>query len=416
MRRTAMSLFVGLAAIAGMALAHPASATPWLGVYSQDISPELREGMNYNGAGALVSRVVPDSPADQAGVERGDVIVRVGGQDVGSPGDLVEAVGSASEDASIDILVVRDGTKKSLRAKLAARPEGGDGDDETPAPRMPGMNRMKEMKGMRGMKGMKGMSGMRHFEIQTPDAPGAPGAPRVFIDHDGDGDDDNDMLGRLPEMLGNGMMGRARLGVRIESLNPDLATYFGSRDAKGALVLDVVEGSPAQKAGIRAGDVIQRVDGKTVDSAGDLTEAVRSSDKSVSISLLRHGAKQTVNAELGDAPQAMRFRSGPGGMNWKSNDNNKTFEWQSPDGQRRVKRIVIQGDDDDQGDMHGDMHSGPEGSGREKRIIIRRGGNGGMERRGMSADRESTEQLREEMQQLKEQLDQLREELKSNHR
>ena len=365
MRRTAMSLFVGLVAIAGIALAHPAFATAWLGVYSQDISPELREGMNYNGSGALVTRVVPDSPADQAGVERGDVIVRVGGQDVGSPGDLVEAVGSASEDASIDIMVVRDGAKKSLRAKLAARPEGGDSDDDTPAPRMPGMNRMN---GMQGMHGMKGMKGMRHFEIQTPDAPGA---PRVFMDHDGDGDndgdDDNGMLSRLPEMLGNGMMDRARLGVRIESLNPDLATYFGSRDARGALVLDVVDGSPAQMAGIRAGDVIQRVDSKTVERAGDLTEAVRSSDKSVSISLLRHGARQTVNAELGDAPQAMRFRSGPGG-------------------QRRVKRIVIQGDE------------------------------GGMERRGMSADRESTEQLREEMQQLKEQLDQLREELKSNHR
>lgn len=359
MRRTAMSLFVGLVTIAGIACAHPASATAWLGVYSQDITPELREGMNYNGAGALVTRVVPDSPADRAGVERGDVIVGVGGEDVGSPGDLVEAVGSASEDASIDILVVRDGAKKSLRAKLASRPEGGDGDDETPAPRMPGMNHMKEMKGMQGMRGMQGMQG----------------------DNDGD-----DMLGRLPEMLGNGMMGRARLGVRIESLNPDLATYFGSRDAKGALVLDVVDGSPAQKAGIRAGDVIQRVDSKQVQDAGELTEAVRSSDKSVSITLLRHGAKQTVNAELGDAPQAMRFRTGPGGMNWKSKGNNKTFEWQSPDGQRRVKRIVIQGDED------------------------------GTERRGMSADREGTDQLREEMQQLREQLDQLREELKSNHR
>ena len=346
MRRTAMSLFVGLVAIAGIALAHPAFATAWLGVYSQDISPELREGMNYNGSGALVTRVVPDSPADQAGVERGDVIVRVGGQDVGSPGDLVEAVGSASEDASIDIMVVRDGAKKSLRAKLAARPEGGDSDDDTPAPRMPGMNRMNGMQGMHGMKGMSGMKGMQG---------------------DNDGDSDNDMLSRLPEMLGNGMMDRARLGVRIESLNPDLATYFGSRDARGALVLDVVDGSPAQMAGIRAGDVIQRVDSKTVERAGDLTEAVRSSDKSVSISLLRHGARQTVNAELGDAPQAMRFRSGPGG-------------------QRRVKRIVIQGDE------------------------------GGLERRGMSADRESTEQLREEMQQLKEQLDQFREELKSNHR
>ena len=381
MRRTAITLIVGALALGSMAFAHPASAKAWLGVYSQDITPELREGMNYNGAGALVTSVVPDSPAGRGGIERGDVIVRVGGQDVDSPGELIEAVGSAGEATPVDVVVVRDGMKKSLRVRLTARPEGGDSEDESPAPRMPGM---------------RGMHGMKHLEIEVPNAPGAPGSPRTFMEHQGDNDNDGDrgndgdndtdhgMIMRLPELLNGGMMGRARLGVRIESLNPDLATYFGSRDAKGALVLDVVDGSAAEKAGIRAGDVIQRVDGKAVESAEDLSEAVRSSEGAAAITLMRHGARQTVRAELGDAPKAMRLRSGRQGMDWNSKDNNKTWEWQSPDGQRRVKRIIIDGDE------------------------------GSMKRHGMPADRESTDSLREEMQQLREQLDQLREELKSN--
>ena len=381
MRRTAIALFVGALALGSMAFAHPASAKAWLGVYSQDITPELREGMNYNGAGALVTSVVPGSPAGRGGIERGDVIVRVGGRDVDSPGELIEAVGSAGEATPVDVVVVRDGMKKSLRVRLTARPEGGDSEDESPAPRMPGM---------------RGMHGMKHLEIEVPNAPGAPGSPRTFMEHHGDNDNDGDrgndgdndtdhgMIMRLPELLNGGMMGRARLGVRIESLNPDLATYFGSRDAKGALVLDVVDGSAAEKAGIRAGDVIQRVDGKAVESAEDLSEAVRSSEGAAAITLMRHGARQTVRAELGDAPKAMRFRSGRQGMDWNSKDSNKTREWQGTDGRRRVKRIIIDGDE------------------------------GSMKRQGMSADRESTDSLREEMQQLREQLDQLREELKSN--
>ena len=370
MRRTAMSMLVGALAFAGVAVAHPAGATAWLGVYTQDITPELRDGMNYNGAGALVSRVVPGSPADRGGIERGDVIVRLGGHDVDSPGELVSAVGAATADATVDVTVVREGAKKPLRVRLASRSEGGDADDETPAPRMP------EMRGDRRMP----PDGM-----ESPDTPRAPGTPRVLMKRPGESDEiiGPEMIGALPDMFGGGTAGRGRLGVRIESLNPDLATYFGSRDARGALVLDVIDGSPAQKAGIRAGDVIMRLDNKPIASADDLTEAVRSSDGAASITLMRHGARQTVRAELGDAPQAMRFRNGPQRMNGMPNGH-RSWDGQSPDGQRRIKRIIIDGDDDP------------------------RPGH------GMPADREGTEQLREEVRQLREQVDQLRHELKSN--
>src|SRR5216117_750493 len=77
-KRTWCAVLAGALALGATISSRPARAdeNAWLGVYTQTITPELREGMNYNGTGALVRRVVPGSPADRAGVERGDIIVR----------------------------------------------------------------------------------------------------------------------------------------------------------------------------------------------------------------------------------------------------------------------------------------------------------------------------------------------------
>lgn len=355
MRRTAVSMLAGVVLLAGTGGVRPAVAdSAWLGVYSQQITPELREGLNYNGAGALVTRIVSDSPAARAGIQRGDVIVRVGSTDVDSPDRLASAVSSSAPGKAVDLTVVRDGKKRSMRVTLASRDESGDrGDFDTPAPPEPPR--------------------MGQPEPDDVDAPDAPDTPREPIEWHGD----DDIMVHLPDVMGPGMMGRGRLGVRIESLNPDLASYFGSRDAKGALVLDVTDGSPADKAGIRAGDVITGLGGKSIEGGDDLIEAVRSGEGPVSISLLRHGAKQTVKADLGKAPKIMRFRSNPRGYGWKSKDGN-SWMFRSPGADGRMKRIVIDGDDN-----------------------------------GSQADRESMDQLRDQIQQLREQLDQLREELKS---
>ena len=375
MRRTLGSMLAGVLVLAGLALANPAGAAGWLGVYSQDITPELRDGMNYNGAGALVTRVVPDSPADRGGVERGDVIVQVGARDIGSPEQLIDVVGASAAGSTIDLLVVRDGAKKSLRATLASRPDSGDSEEAPPMPHM-------------------------RMHMTTPEAPHG----HVMERHRLESGDADELLSQLPQMLGGAMAGRGRLGVRIESLSPDLASYFGPRDSMGALVLEVTDGSPAEKAGIRAGDVITRLDGKPVEDAGDAISAVRSGEGTVSISLLRHGAKQTVEADLGKAPKLMRFESGPQGMNWRQQGGN-TWEWQGPDG-KGTKRIIIHSGDGD--DPDGDL----PGDGMHRRIVIE--GDGPAMRHGMSAARESMDSLREEVEQLREQLEQLRKELESN--
>jgi serine protease Do len=71
-----------------------------------------------------------------------------------------------------------------------------------------------------------------------------------------------------------GKVARGRIGVQIQSLNAELAGSFGLSDANGALVASVEPGSPADKAGVKAGDVIREFDGKKVLSSNELPRLV----------------------------------------------------------------------------------------------------------------------------------------------
>src|SRR2546425_838908 len=68
---------------------------PWLGVTTQNITDELREGLDYRGNGVLVNRVVADSPADRAGIRKGDVIVSFNSRTIDTPSELMQVVRSA---------------------------------------------------------------------------------------------------------------------------------------------------------------------------------------------------------------------------------------------------------------------------------------------------------------------------------
>ena len=233
MRRTAVSLVAGALVLAGVALAHPAAAdTAWLGVYSQAITPELREGLNYNGSGALVTRVLPDSPADRAGIERGDVIVSVGGSSVDSPDALADAVRSSTAGRATEVTVVRDGAKKSIRVMLASRSETQSPEmDRTPMPRRMDRGEPDSSEEPEEMEAPEAPDAPEAPEApEAPDTPEPPDAPRMHMERHGDRDGNGrDFMIHLPDMMGQGT--RGRLGVRIETLNPDLASYFGSREA-----------------------------------------------------------------------------------------------------------------------------------------------------------------------------------------
>ena len=102
----------------------------------------------------------------------------------------------------------------------------------------------------------------------------------------------------LPEWLGH----RARLGISADNLTPQLAQYFGVKQGKGVLVSEVNKGGPADKAGLKAGDVIFEVDRKAVGNVEELADALddKYSDgaQKVRLTIVRDHHEQTVEAEF----------------------------------------------------------------------------------------------------------------------
>lgn len=96
----------------------------WLGVLIQDVTRELAESFAMKKPyGALVARVLPDSPASKAGVEVGDVIIRFDGNAVSSSSDLPPLVGGTNVNSSVPLQIIRRGKKKSLTVGIAELPE-----------------------------------------------------------------------------------------------------------------------------------------------------------------------------------------------------------------------------------------------------------------------------------------------------
>ena len=95
----------------------------WLGVRSQDMTPEIAESMGVTEAkGALVTDV-PDGPAKDAGIVAGDVITRFAGEEVGDAGDLTRRVADAPIGEAVPVIVLREGKTETLAVTLGRREE-----------------------------------------------------------------------------------------------------------------------------------------------------------------------------------------------------------------------------------------------------------------------------------------------------
>ena len=92
-----------------------------------------------------------------------------------------------------------------------------------------------------------------------------------------------------------------RIGVATTQLTKQLADYFGVTDGKGVLVTSVSEGSPAAKAGIKAGDVITVVDGEKIEGSGDLSRAInKQKDGDLTVTIMRDKSPRTIKGHTGE--------------------------------------------------------------------------------------------------------------------
>jgi len=113
------------------------------------------------------------------------------------------------------------------------------------------------------------------------------------------------MAKELLPQLEKGKVTRGWLGVSIQEVTDDIAKSFKLKDAKGALVAEVMEDTPAQRGGMERGDIIVSFDGKEVDAPNELQRIVASTppDKKVKVKVIRDGKTETLTVKLGTMPE-----------------------------------------------------------------------------------------------------------------
>jgi serine protease Do len=106
--------------------------------------------------------------------------------------------------------------------------------------------------------------------------------------------------GIIEQLKNEGQVTRGWLGVGIQDITPELAEYYGVKDKKGVLVTQVFSGDPADKSGVKTGDVIVAVDGKEVSSSRELSRTIANATvgERTPVSILRAGEGKILYVEL----------------------------------------------------------------------------------------------------------------------
>jgi serine protease Do len=235
----------------------------YLGVGAMDVTPERAKALNLKEErGVEISRVDADGPAAKAGLKEGDVVLEFNGQPVQSMNQLGRLVQETPVGRQVKLLIWRSGATQTITATIGERknqpmvigPESG-------------------------------------WNFNMPTMPNMPEMPNM-------------------EMPRFGTMPSRSLGIFGEPLGTEeqLAEFFGVQD--GVLVRSVVKGSAAEKAGIKAGDVITKVDDEKVSTTAEITRALRKdrNKKTVTVIVMRNKKELpiTVNVEPAAAGERVR--------------------------------------------------------------------------------------------------------------
>jgi len=249
----------------------------YLGVYLEEVTSDRTKELGLTEErGAIVMKVVTGSPADKAGLKENDVIVSFNGRRVDSVRELQRLLNETPADRSVQIEVIRGGSRQSVVATLSKRSAHafggtlGQGFDDKFFKQREGVDELKRSEDL--LKEYQG-------KIET--------FPRDFGDF------------TFVNPGEYAFFGGTRLGISAESLTDQLAEFFGVKDKKGALVASVQENSPAAKAGLKAGDVIIAVDSERVENVRGLIKALsEKKEGTIAIKVVRNRSEQTINVLL----------------------------------------------------------------------------------------------------------------------
>lgn len=216
-----------------------ANPQSFLGVGLAEVDSGKAQELKLPGVyGAVVTLVYEKSPAEKAGFKTNDVVIEFNGQRVEGQAQLRRMIQETPIGRDVKVGLVRDGKNLTLMVALGRR------QDYAPAP---------------------------VIELPTITAGRALDLPRVGLT----------------------FLESSILGVETEKIDGQLAEFFGTKS--GVLVRKVRPDSAAASAGLRAGDVIVKVDGKNIESPIDLSTAVRLREKdSVSLTVIRERKESVI--------------------------------------------------------------------------------------------------------------------------
>jgi serine protease Do len=246
----------------GRVIINRSTAGGYLGVGVAEVDSERAKALNLKEErGVEVKSVTPDSPAAKAGIKENDVVLEFNGQPVQGVEQFQRLVRETPSGRQAKLVVWRGGSTQNLSATLETRKgsvvfhnnEGGE------------------------------------FSFTMPDI------PRPIMPD----------MSRFDNMWSRSPM----LGIQGEALNPQLAEFFGAKD--GVLVMSVTKNSAAEKAGIKAGDIIVRVEDAKVASSREITTALRGlkNRKGFPVTVIRNKKEMTVTVTIEEPPSSRGTRA-----------------------------------------------------------------------------------------------------------
>ena len=240
-------------------LAH--SSQSYLGVNIRDIDSDRAAELKLKDVhGAEIVTVDHDAPANKAGLKIHDVVLEMNGQRVEGAEQLRRMLRETPPGHTVNFVISRDGQQKNISVELGDRAK------------------------------VEANAWSQHFTVPDPSESPAP----------------NGLMGPSTHSFGNGFFGvfttsGLYIGADVDVLSTQLANYFGVSDGTGLLVKSVDENSPAASAGLKAGDVITKVNNDTMASRADWMKALHNNrGKQVQLTVMRDKKEQKLSMQAGE--------------------------------------------------------------------------------------------------------------------
>ena len=213
--------------------------------------------------GAKINQVSEESPAAKAGLKEGDIITKVNDIKIDGPASLYDAIGKSKPEDKVTISYIRKGKTNTLVASLA-----------------------------------KNKNTMQYYNFSSPEGQGGPSfdiTPKQYFDPNTrklqPGQRGFSFIPNFPGMEGMTIPGfekKPKLGISIEDLE----------EGKGVKIKAIQEGSPADKAGLKVGDIITSIDKDEVKEVNDIKGQYFEAGQSIKVVIFRDKASKTIEVKI----------------------------------------------------------------------------------------------------------------------